>query len=594
MRIGGLGRGLMLGGGGKSVVYLLRDLFYTDRVAGAVNGTTAEPGGTGTTAQKTRAATDTASHLSISRSIVEMLGASDWGNPGLWLGGIARQVGQLLVMQLALRGACNFMAGWDEDQAAVPTNGFWFPATATESLIRIWSDAFFLVGTMPLSATFELAFAMRATGVMYFIRGGGYTNWTLLWIDTNSNAGTMYPCVTQASESIGLLDLKVPVDRWLPTPLISDGFGGAYGTSDGAGHAEATGIGAGGANVTIADSVGTWGVAAGKLSAAALDGGRAIALSTLSTPDVFARIAITRGAGASADGLVFRRVDANNYAYVTGDGTNITVRQVVATVDSEVLAPTAYVYGAGGALTITAQGNTAQVYYNSARIGADLALNAALANGAGIGPLTGAIDVTFDNFVVYARSQPSLNKFLSPAPSTINTLLVGDSKTTAGFTPANNKNRTFAEVPTRFAHAGFTTAALKAAIDADIAAATGTPEYICLNIGANDIAGVMPAEADFKTDLTYILDALNTEWPAAKIYVMRPWVKGDDADSDTLDGWIDTVIATRPTFAYAGPDERVFIKSTDNGATYMSVDNIHPNSLGYALTARQWTADMGL
>ena len=60
--------------------------------------------------------------------------------------------------------------------------------------------------------------------------------------------------------------IRVPVAKWLPTPLLSDGFGSAFGTSDGLGHAEgvAGGIGAGGSGVTLSNAGGTWSVSGGK------------------------------------------------------------------------------------------------------------------------------------------------------------------------------------------------------------------------------------------------------------------------------------------------------------------------------------------
>lgn len=60
--------------------------------------------------------------------------------------------------------------------------------------------------------------------------------------------------------------IRIPVAKWLSTPLLSDGFGGAFGTSDGLGNAEgvAGGIGAGGAGVVMSNAGATWSVSGGK------------------------------------------------------------------------------------------------------------------------------------------------------------------------------------------------------------------------------------------------------------------------------------------------------------------------------------------
>jgi lysophospholipase L1-like esterase len=142
------------------------------------------------------------------------------------------------------------------------------------------------------------------------------------------------------------------------------------------------------------------------------------------------------------------------------------------------------------------------------------------------------------------------------------------------------------------ARGGSTVAIMLGTLTADLAASGRlTPNYILLNLGANETDS-MPNMGTWETNYGAIIDALHAKWAAAQLYVMRPWVQGKDADSDTLAASIATVVAARPAFAHLGPDERVFLKGADNGATYMA-DAKHPNAAGYSLTAAQWAAALG-
>lgn len=114
---------------------------------------------------------------------------------------------------------------------------------------------------------------------------------------------------------------------------------------------------------------------------------------------------------------------------------------------------------------------------------------------------------------------------------------------------------------------------------------------ILLNWGANDMGG-LPAEATWEGYYYTILDALHAQWPNAKCYIMRPWKRGFDADAATLHGWIDTIVAARSTFAAVGPDEAVWLKGSDNGATN-TTDGQHYSAAGEIACASVWQTTLG-
>ena len=114
-----------------------------------------------------------------------------------------------------------------------------------------------------------------------------------------------------------------------------------------------------------------------------------------------------------------------------------------------------------------------------------------------------------------------------------------------------------------------------------------------LNWGANEMVWAgLPAEATWRGYYTTILDAIHAKWPDATCYLMRPWAQGQDADAATLSGWISTVVAARSSFAAVGPDEAVWLKGVDDGATN-TTDGVHYSTAGHAAAVTAWLTVLG-
>lgn len=137
--------------------------------------------------------------------------------------------------------------------------------------------------------------------------------------------------------------------------------------------------------------------------------------------------------------------------------------------------------------------------------------------------------------------------------------------------------------------------AVTSTIDATLAglpAAIEQPTHVLLNWGRNDydyatVDGGVQWIARYQT----VLDKLHAKWPGARVYLMYPWSRNLDAYAASLHGYIDTVIGSR-AFAYSGPDEAVWLKGADNGAT-MTYDGVHYSATGKAECAAQWLTAMG-
>jgi lysophospholipase L1-like esterase len=110
-----------------------------------------------------------------------------------------------------------------------------------------------------------------------------------------------------------------------------------------------------------------------------------------------------------------------------------------------------------------------------------------------------------------------------------------------------------------------------------------------INLGVNDFGTA--TESTWKANMLTTADAIAARWPAAQVYVMRPWKRSNDTTANTYAGWIADLIAVR-SFLHAGPDERIWLKGLDDGAT-MTTDGIHYNAAGEAEAVAQWRSVLG-
>jgi lysophospholipase L1-like esterase len=119
----------------------------------------------------------------------------------------------------------------------------------------------------------------------------------------------------------------------------------------------------------------------------------------------------------------------------------------------------------------------------------------------------------------------------------------------------------------------------------------GDPVAVLINLSVNDsLVGPMPTQAAWTANYLTIIDLLRARWPRVPIYVMRWWSRLNTAptDADVAAGWIAALLGQRADL-YLGPDERVFLKGADDGAT-MTYDGIHQNAAGMTATAAAWQA----
>lgn len=199
--------------------------------AGAVNGTFSDK------SHSARTVTDTENKLSISGGQLVFAGgkaAPAFGDPGISVSAISRVAGRILLLSITEDSAIyNGFYGWGNTSA---------PATAAnfDAGIHQWGDLGLYteqnieIGVRS-NTTYQWAFVLRTSGTYYFVKGGLFTNWVLMWIKSTTATATLYPAISSYNITSIFTNLRVPRRLWLPEPIAYDAFtraDGPLGVSD--------------------------------------------------------------------------------------------------------------------------------------------------------------------------------------------------------------------------------------------------------------------------------------------------------------------------------------------------------------------------
>lgn len=391
----GQGQGGSVAGGdgfGSPPYYLINDIFTTNRAAGAVNNTDAEPG------PGRRVVVDSNSKLSLSGGAVSLAtGGVGGGDPGLWYGALERVVGRLIVVEVSW-SVGGIEIGFDAGQSGGVSDSV---RSTTTTLTCRANGTLVTVGTVATSTTYQFAVVERATGSFHFIKGGIYTNWTLIWISTAS-AGLYPAAIAIGATTVGTLGfVRVPATPWLPAPLLSHGFA-ALTPSDGAGHAEGVtgGLGSGGGAMTVTSFYGTWGVAGGVAQCSALNSGIGLLGGDVGKADLIVTAKVTVAGGVAG---LFVREDADDRVIAVHNGTNAQLIKRVSGVDTT-LVNAAATYVAGAEIRLVCEGQKFRLFYNNVAVGTEQTIaDGSLQSETLAGVYTTNAGNTFDDLVVRAR-----------------------------------------------------------------------------------------------------------------------------------------------------------------------------------------------
>jgi len=382
----------------RGLVYLLRDDFNDTRASGSVNGTPSTPG------PGTRLVTDTAgTKVSVGASVISISGSNTLtGDPGYAFSTtIARLAGTVLVCSLPSYNATAQAWIGINSNGNIHLNTMLGMYCGVGQLYARNHGVSIAVGSLTSGQAYKTAIVLRASGLFAFTKGGTqYTSWTLNWVETSGTSSPLYVGMSNyATGQVQTYDfIRFPISLWLPIPLASDSFNranGVLGNTDGSGHAEANG----GNGLAWTDKIGTWAISTNNATCSATSGSIGATTVYLGTGDAIISAELTRSAGNV--GLILRYTDSSNYAYAYHDGTNVTMRQLVAGVDSAVVTAAAGTYVAGSAIIATVSGAAVRLYYNNVLIGTGT-LNSAL-TATSFGMYTTDTGNSIDNFIAWAR-----------------------------------------------------------------------------------------------------------------------------------------------------------------------------------------------
>lgn len=397
-----------------SSAFQIADEFTTDRAAGAINGTNAEPTG------GARTVVDANSRMTIASGRLTLGGGAAAAGDGILYGAIAiaRSLGKTLIF-------------------TIPTGSAWgngngkFGLLRTASLSAQYAAAFSFAGANNwasfnnlIGADFlnslsgvplQFAIMLRAAGAKFFYKLSGGV-WRLAFVAKTDTTATVYlGYKLSANTYTQTIDqLRVVTNLLTVNPLVSDSFNrsnGALGTANGAGSEETA------PTSTWTDQIGTWAVASNAAACSATSGGVGVATLPHGTINVMVEVEVTRSAGVA--GVVLRYLDSSNYIIAYHDGTNVKLDKVVAGVTTNVISAVT-TYSAGARLMVSSDATKFRVWYNNSLVGSEGTISDAdLQIGTAHGLYTTDTGNTFDNFAGWARGNGSeyetvFNKYLNP------------------------------------------------------------------------------------------------------------------------------------------------------------------------------------
>ena len=189
--------------------YVLNDQFTTDLAVGAVHNTQAEPTG------GTRTVVDTNSKLSITGGQLSFAtGGSAAGSPGIWYPSLTRTVGKVLVGDITTNAG--FYFGVDTAQSGGINEGI----RMNNTFIQAYQGGnTSVLGSIVAGTAYKYAVVQRTSGLYYFIKGGLFTNWTLLYSRSDGTTAKLYPGLTinDTTDVITADNIRIPTATWLPT-----------------------------------------------------------------------------------------------------------------------------------------------------------------------------------------------------------------------------------------------------------------------------------------------------------------------------------------------------------------------------------------
>ncbi|MBX3061814.1 MAG: hypothetical protein U0528_07000 [Anaerolineae bacterium] len=198
-----------------AINWLLRDEFTTNDAAPVATPRTCEPG------PGTLIFTQTDGQFGISGTALSFptQSTSAWGDQGFLSNETySRIAGRALLTSLNFSTFSFSAVGFFDDLSST-VNGDQFQFTASVVRVNDQGEVQVIGSALSTSTDYKLAIVLRSNGAAHFIKGGAFSDWTLLWIGSNRSSANEKIRFTNFS-AVGTFDhLRL---RDLPAPFDSD------------------------------------------------------------------------------------------------------------------------------------------------------------------------------------------------------------------------------------------------------------------------------------------------------------------------------------------------------------------------------------
>lgn len=230
-------RRAVLLGSGRALRYLLRATFTTDIAAPLPASLPIDVGGPLTVV-------DTLAKMSISNGVLNLGTGTGLADPGIWGPPLSRVSGRAVVCRIAIAATGIVRRiGFDDTGSGDIRTSMYF-AGGTEIRVYDHNTQIASLGTYA-AATYDVVVILRASGSFILIKGGAFTNWTLLWVGVTDIGATVYPASIYQSAlatnggtldnlralDLAPLDARFATDYGLATNRLTSPAAGATTTS---------------------------------------------------------------------------------------------------------------------------------------------------------------------------------------------------------------------------------------------------------------------------------------------------------------------------------------------------------------------------
>lgn len=202
-------------------LYVLYDEFVTPEGPPIALPRTCEPGPGTLDGTQTRTFTIVGEYIQANTG-----GAASWTNQILNTPSQSRAYGLALGWQTYLNNsASQIMTGWSSSTTAPDSNSVyavWHPGVVTYWTPYATDGLFTQVPDPFVAATwYDWIVVLRSTGAFFYMKGGVYTDWQLVWVNPNNATATLYGVMSQFAIAHGVRWDGVRIGQ-LPAPYTAD------------------------------------------------------------------------------------------------------------------------------------------------------------------------------------------------------------------------------------------------------------------------------------------------------------------------------------------------------------------------------------